>query len=69
MIRGVLGRNPTPATDPGGASTKGAAAKGAKADAKAGKAAGNTASPVSAIMGRFKRVLGVPERTPKARRY
>lgn len=68
MIRGMLGRNPTPATDT--SAKVGAAVKGGKADPKAaGKAAtANTGSPVSAIMGRFKRVLGVPERNPKARR-
>lgn len=61
MIRGVLGRNPNPATD----TSKEAAVKASAT--KSGKAAANTASPVSAIMGRFKRVLGVPENS-KARR-
>jgi len=61
MIRGVLGRNPTPATD----TSKGADVKASTT--KSGKDAGQSASPVSAIMGRFKRVLGVPENS-KARR-
>jgi len=58
MFRGVLGRNPPPATEDPKTAGKG----DKKADPKGGKtAAAQTASPASAIMGRFRRVLGVSE--------